>query len=117
SMSTQRRDLGPGGQRPGGGMGPMGRGMAMGMPVEKARNFRGTLKRFLAYFMPYKYRLLTVLIVAVIGTAFNIVGTKILGLAITRLFEGLLLKFRHVPGAQIDFTYIAQILLFLGVLY
>src|SRR5947209_20228248 len=118
-MSTERREMGPG--RPGGqggmGMGPMGRGMSMGMPVQKAKNFRGTLKRFLGYSMPYKYRLLAVLIAAVIGTIFNIVGPKILGLAITKLFEGLLLKFRHVPGAQIDFTYIAQILLFLGVLY
>src|SRR5947207_3040661 len=116
-MSTQRREMGPGGQRPGGGMGPMGRGMAMGMPVEKPKNFRGTLKRFLSYFMPYKYRLLAVLITAVIGTVFNIVGPKILGMATTKLFEGLLLKFRHVSGAQVDFNYIAQVLLILGVLY
>ena len=118
-MSTERREMGPG--RPGGqggmGMGPMGRGMAMGMPVQKAKNFRGTLYRFLGYFMPYKYRLLAVLTAAVIGTVFNIVGPKILGLATTKLFEGLVMKYRRVPGAQIDFNYIAQVLLILGVLY
>jgi len=118
-MSTERREMGPG--RPGGqggmGMGPMGRGMAMGMPVQKAKNFRGTLYRFLGYFMPYKYRLLAVLTAAVIGTVFNIVGPKILGLATTKLFEGLVLKYRHVSGAQVDFNYIAQVLLILGVLY
>jgi ATP-binding cassette subfamily B multidrug efflux pump len=118
-MSTERREMGPG--RPGGqggtGMGPIGRGMSMGMPVQKAKNFRGTLYRFLGYFMPYKYRLLAVLIAAVIGTIFNIVGPKILGLATTKLFEGLVLKYRHVPGAQIDFNYIAQVLLILGILY
>src|SRR5437870_5544618 len=118
-MSTERREMGPG--RPGGqggmGMGPMGRGMAMGMPVQKAKNFRGTLYRFLGYFMPYKYRLLAVLIAAVIGTIFNIVGPKILGLATTKLFEGLVMKYRRVPGAQIDFNYIPQVLLILGVLY
>ena len=117
-MSTERREMGPsrGGQG-GMGMGPMGRGMSMGMPVQKAKNFRGTLYRFLGYFIPYKYRLLAVLIAAVIGTVFNIVGPKILGLATTKLFEGLVLKYRHVPGAQIDFNYIAQVLLILGVLY
>jgi ATP-binding cassette subfamily B protein len=103
--------------RPGGGMGPMGRGMAMGMPVQKAKNFKSTFKRFLTYFMPYKYRLLAVLIAAIIGTIFNIVGPKILGLAITKLVDGLILKYKHVPGATIDFGYIGQILMLLAVLY
>jgi ATP-binding cassette, subfamily B, multidrug efflux pump len=114
-MSVERRT-----QRPGaggqGGMGPWGRG-GMGMPVQKAKNFRGTLTRLLGYFMPQKYRLLVVLVAAVIGTVFNIVGPKILGLATTKLFEGLLLRFRGVPGATVDFDYIRNILLFLLGLY
>ncbi|GAC1400364.1 MAG: hypothetical protein NVS4B7_11210 [Ktedonobacteraceae bacterium] len=96
----------------------MGRGMGgMGMPVQKAKDVRSTLKRLMGYFLPYKFRLLVVLIAAIIGTVFNIVGPKILGLATTRLFEGVVAKFRHVPGATIDFPYIAQVLMFLGVLY
>lgn len=97
-------------------MGPMGRG-AMGMPVQKAKNFRGTLKRFLGYFMPQKYRLIAVLVTAVIGTVFNIVGPKILGLATTKLFEGLVARFKGVPSAKIDFDYIDHVLLILAGLY
>nr|MDQ2885648.1 ABC transporter ATP-binding protein [Chloroflexota bacterium] len=112
-MSVERS-----GQRPAAGspMGPMGRG-AMGMPVQKAKDFRGTLKRFLGYFLPQKYRLIAVLVTAVIGTAFNIVGPKILGLATTKLFEGLVARFRGVPGAKIDFNYIGHVLLILAGLY
>ena len=115
-MSEERRTQRSGGQ---GGAGFMGRGPmgGMGMPVQKARDFKGTLKRLLGYFMPQKYRLLAVLVTAVISTIFTIVGPKILGLATTKLFEGLLLKFRGVPGAGVDFTYIRNVLLFLGVLY
>src|SRR5690348_15930342 len=95
-------------QRPGGPMGGFGRGPMgmMGMPVQKAKNFRATLFRLLGYFRRQKLRLLAVLLAAILGTVFNIVGPKILGLAITRLFEGFILKFNHVPGAAIDFPYI-----------
>src|SRR5262245_29066926 len=111
------------GQRPGGmAGGPMGgfRGGPMGgfgMPVQKAKNFRGTLLRLLAYFKPHTYRLLVVLVTAILGTTFNIVGPKILGLATTKLFEGFVLKLRHVPGAAIDFDYIGHVLEILLVLY
>ncbi len=112
-MSVERRETRPGGQ---GGMGWMGRG-GMGMPVQRAKNFRGTLIRLLGYFKPQKYLLLAVLVAAVLSTVFNVVGPKILGLATTKLFEGIVLKFRGVPGAGVDFTYIGQILLLLLLLY
>ncbi|HEV2653799.1 MAG TPA: ABC transporter ATP-binding protein, partial [Ktedonobacteraceae bacterium] len=112
-MSVERRNQSPTAGPP---MGPMGRG-AMGMPVQKAKDFRGTLKRFLGYFLPQKYRLIAVLVTAVIGTAFNIVGPKILGLATTKLFEGLVARFKGVPGAKIDFGYIGHVLLILAGLY
>ena len=109
------------GQRPGGGPmggGPMG---AMGRPVEKPKDFRKTFNRLLSYFAPYKIRLTAVLVAAIIGTVFNIVGPKILGLATTKLFDGLIAKYqafmRHQPAPGIDFTYIAQILLLLLGLY
>ena len=93
------------------------RGGGFGMPVQKARNFRGTLFRLIRYLAPQKYLLIAVLVAAILSTLFNIVGPKILGLAITRLFEGYVLKFRHVPGASIDFAYIDRILLILAGLY
>ncbi|TMD43138.1 MAG: ABC transporter ATP-binding protein, partial [Chloroflexi bacterium] len=76
-MSVERRAQQPGGMAGG----PMGRGGwgAMGRPVEKPKDFKGTLKRFLVYFVPQKYRLLVVLGAAILGTTFNIVGPKILG--------------------------------------
>jgi ATP-binding cassette subfamily B multidrug efflux pump len=118
-MSQDRASVGATGQqqRPVGG--PMGRGpMGMvGMPVQKAKDFRGTLFRLLGYFKPQKYLLIIVLFAAVLGTLFNIVGPKILGLATTKLFEGVEEKMKGVPGASVDFTYIAHVLLILGGLY
>jgi ATP-binding cassette subfamily B protein len=94
--------------------GPRG---GFGMPTQKAKNFRGTLLRLIDYFRPMKYQLIAVFVAAILSTVFNIVGPKILGLAITKLFEGFVLKARHVPGATIDFTYIDNILLLLAGLY
>ncbi|HKT38644.1 MAG TPA: ABC transporter ATP-binding protein [Ktedonobacterales bacterium] len=94
--------------------GPRG---GFGMPVQKAKDFRGTLFRLLRYFGPQKYYLIAVLVAAILSTVFNIVGPKILGLAITKLFEGFVLKIQHVPGATIDFAYIDRILLILAGLY
>jgi len=73
--------------------------------------------RLFGYFLPQKFLLLIVVGTAIIGSVFNIVGPKILGLATTKLFEGVLLKLRGVPGASVDFTYIAHVLLFLLGLY
>jgi ATP-binding cassette subfamily B multidrug efflux pump len=114
-MSIERREQRPGPMQ----AGPMGRGGwgAMGMPVQKAKDFRGTAMRLFGYFLPQKFLLLIVIGTAIIGSVFNIVGPKILGLATTKLFEGVLLKFRGVPGASVDFTYIAHVLLFLLGLY
>ena len=114
-MSVERREQRPGGMQ----AGPMGRGGwgAMGMPVQKAKDFQGTARRLLGYFLPQKFLLMIVLGTAIIGTVFNVVGPKILGLATTKLFEGLLLKFRGVPGASVDFNYIAHVLLILLELY
>jgi ATP-binding cassette subfamily B protein len=95
----------------------MGRGMAMGMPVQKAKDFKGTFTRLLGYFAPQKISLIAVLLAAIIGTVFNIVGPKILGLATTKLFEGIVAKYRGIPGAGVDFGYIGNILLLLVGLY
>src|SRR5579859_4870804 len=96
------------------GRGPMG---MMGMPVQKPKDFRGTFFRLLGYFKPQKGRLSVVFLTAILGTVFAIVGPKILGLATTKLFEGFILKLRHVPGAKIDFDYIGHIVLILIGLY
>src|SRR5947209_7920186 len=118
-MSVERREQRQASQQGG----PMGRGGwgAMGMPVQKAKDFQGTARRLLGYFLPQKYRLMIVLGTAIIGTMFNIVGPKILGLATTRLFEGIIAKYqaflRHQPAPGVDFGYIATVLLILLGLY
>jgi ATP-binding cassette subfamily B multidrug efflux pump len=99
------------------GRGPMGGGHRMGMPVDKAKDFRGTLRRLLAYLQPHRLRLLVVLTAAILGTIFSIVIPRILGTATTELFEGTMLKMRGVPGAAIDFDFITRILITLAFLY
>jgi ATP-binding cassette subfamily B protein len=137
-MSEERKRI-QSNQQGGMGRGPMG---AMGRPVEKAKDFKGTFRRLLGYFRTQKAPLIVVLVAAVIGTVFNIVGPKILGLATTRLFEGVLDKYKAykidqtigeklkqnptlyeqlhkqmVPIPDIDFHYIATVLLILIGLY
>lgn len=90
---------------------------AMGMPVEKPKDFKGTLKRLLGYIKPFKLQLTVVFITAILSNVFGILSPKIMGKAITKLFEGLMMKLSGVPGAQVDFAYIGQILLLLGGLY
>ncbi|HBQ85267.1 MAG TPA: ABC transporter, partial [Syntrophomonas sp.] len=58
-----------------------------------------------------------VLLMAILSTVFNIVSPKIMGKATTKLFEDLMLKFQHVPGAAVDFNYILHILYILAGLY
>ena len=114
-MSAERRDTRTEGSREGGLRGgPMG---PMGRPVEKAKDFKGTFKRLLGYLKPRRFGLLIVLLFAVLSTVFSIVSPKIMGKATTKLFEDLMLKYKHVPGAAVDFNYILNILLILAGLY
>ena len=68
--------------------GHMGGGRHM-MPGEKAKDFKGTMKKLMAYMGSYKIAILFVMLFAVGGTAFNIIGPKILGNATTEIFNGL----------------------------
>ncbi|XEC97811.1 ABC transporter ATP-binding protein [Paenibacillus tarimensis] len=98
------------------GFGP-GSGGPMGMPVQKAKNFKGTLRRLTAYLKPHQWRLLAVTITAVISTVFMIVSPKLLGNATTVLFDGMLSKMAGGSGAGIDFKAILDILGLLAGLY
>ena len=93
--------------------GPMGHG---GMrPGEKAKDFKGTIGKLLAYMGRYKIGLFFVLLFAAGSTVFNVFGPKILGNATTELFNGLVAKISGTGG--IDFGHIAQILLLLLGMY
>ena len=97
SMPTGRRR---------GGMGHPGRMMG---PAEKANDFKGTLKKFIAYMGIYKIALVFVVLFALGSTVFNIIGPKVLSQATTELFNGLVAKVNGTGG--IDFDIIAGILL------
>ncbi len=92
-----------------------GHGPAMGRPVEKAKDFKGTLRRLVKYLKPRRIQLSVVIIFAIISTMFSIVTPKIMGKATTKLFEGYFGKLNGTSG--IDFDYILNILIIVGVLY
>ncbi len=119
--------------------GPMGGGPMMGRPVEKAKDFRGTLMKLVQYLKPEKSSLILVFFLSVASTVFSIVGPKIMGKAITKLADGVLARYAYfiqlynaieekmplevinelkrqtIPG--FDFGYIGKILLLLVALY
>jgi ATP-binding cassette subfamily B protein len=92
-------------------------GPRMAMPVEKAKDFKVTFRRLVGYLKSYKIQLMLVLLATVLSSIFSILSPKILGLAITKLFEGMMLKLNHAPDVGIDYPYIVQILLILAGLY
>ena len=96
--------------------GPMGGGPHGGMGAgEKAKDFKGTIKKLMKYLSEYKIGLIFVLLFAIGSTIFNIAGPKILGKATTEIFTGLVGKVSGSSG--IDFEKIAHILIFLMCLY
>lgn len=114
SREQTEKKRGFGGPRRGHG-GPGGPGM--GMPVEKAKDFKGTLKRLIRYLRPHKVQLAAVLVMAILSTVFSIFSPKVMGKATTKLFEGIVAKIQGVPGAEIDFQYVWQIIMILIGLY
>ena len=94
---------------------PRGRGHGPRMSNEKAKDFKGTMKKLMAYLSTYKIGIFFVIVFAIGSTIFNIVGPKILGKATTEIFKGLVRKVSG--GAGIDFDKIAHIVLTLLCLY
>ena len=92
-------------RRPGGPM----------LPSEKAKDVKGAFKKLVAYMGSYRIGLIFVMIFAVAGTVFNVVGPKILSKATTEIFSGLMKKIQGSGG--IDFSLILRIILILVLLY
>lgn len=136
-MSEEKRP-----RRRGPGHGPMG---AM-MPAERARDFKGSLKRLSGYLKPHRVLLIVVALLSIAGVVLTIAGPKILGRATNILFEGVIGKqlppglgkeqiiamlkaagrdqmaemvagMNIVPGAGVDFAAIARVLITLVVIY
>jgi ATP-binding cassette subfamily B protein len=94
---------------------------ALGRPVEKPKNFKGTVLRLSRYLRPHALKLSLVFVFAIISTLFNIVGPKLLGQATTKIAQGLAAKYAayttHRPIPSLDFSYIGHIVLLLIGLY
>lgn len=91
----------------------MGHGPMQG--GEKAKDFKGTIKKLLKYMRRYYGAIAFVILFAIASTVFNIVGPTILGNATTEIFNGLVKKVQGTGG--IDFSKIRGILLTLLGLY
>ncbi|GMA61584.1 ABC transporter ATP-binding protein [Alicyclobacillus fastidiosus] len=91
---------------------PMGRGnFGHGrMPVQKAKDFKGTLRRLMKYFRPHRFRLMVVVLTTILSTVFSIVSPDLMGKATTLLFKG-------VMARDLKFAPIVHILVVLAVLY
>ena len=94
---------------------PRGMGRRGKMSNEKAKDFKGTTKKLMAYLSAYKIGIFFVVIFAIGSTIFNIAGPKILGKATTEIFNGLVRKVSG--GSGIDFTKIVHIVIILLCLY
>lgn len=103
SNSTERRPARPMGHGPG------------RMTGEKAKDFKGTIRKLIAYLGNFKIGVIVVLFFAVGSTVFNILGPKIMGTATTELASGLMAKISGTGG--IDFAAIGRILLLVMGLY
>ena len=90
---------------------------APGMPVPKAKNFKGTLTRLRSYLRPHHRVLAVVILAGAISTLFSVVGPKLLGNATTAIFEGYVAKRQGVPGGGINFTYVGTLLVQLVAMY
>jgi ATP-binding cassette subfamily B protein len=89
------------------GRGPMG---GFGMPVQKAKDFKGTLRRLTGYLEPHRAALIIVIVAGIVATLFSVIGPKMLGMATTKIFEGYLARAPGRPNARIDFGYVGGIL-------
>jgi len=102
SSPPPRRRMGPGSGPP-------------HMHGEKAKDFKGTMIKLMAYMGNYKYAMLCVLLIAVGGTVFAILAPRIMGQAITALYDGFMAQI--TDSGSIDFALIAEIVLLLLILY
>ena len=100
----QNKDINTAQPGPGGGA-----GAKLSVPGQKAKDFKGTWKRLIAYMDSYMPAIIIGLILAIAGTVFNIVGPGQLRIITDMITEGI--------TTGIDLAAIGQIGVILAVLY
>jgi ATP-binding cassette subfamily B multidrug efflux pump len=83
---------------------------AMQGPVSKADDFGTSAKRLAARMRPERFSLAAVVALGVLAVGFNVAGPKVLGHATDIIFDGIMGRFRGVPGAGVDFSALATVL-------
>lgn len=91
-------------------------GFGVPMIADKPKDFRGAVAKLLNYVAEYRNTLIVVILFAIASTVFSIVGPKILGQAVTLLYEGVIGQMTG-SGVGIDFSGIGNLLLLLTGLY
>ncbi|MCR5269215.1 MAG: ABC transporter ATP-binding protein/permease [Lachnospiraceae bacterium] len=85
-------------------------------PVEKAKDFKGSLKRLLKYLGVHKLSIFIVFVMAILSSLFGVLTPKVLSRAMNILYDG----FSEIIAGKapvIDFDTILKILILLGILY
>ena len=142
-MMGRPQGRGPGGRPQPGRGGPF---MGLSAPVERSKDFRGTLRKLLARLRPERFVIGVVVVLGALSVAFSVVGPKITGNAMNIIFDGvvgrtlpaglskeqaveflraqgkgqladLLAATNAVPGVGIDFTALAGVLAVAVVVY
>jgi ATP-binding cassette subfamily B multidrug efflux pump len=96
------------------GRGPMG---GFGMPVQKARDFKGTLRRLTGYLAPHRVAIAAVVAAGVLSTVFSVLGPKLIGMATTTIFDGYLARRSGAATGGIDWIALGRMVRMLLVLY
>src|SRR5690606_8547614 len=96
---------------------PRGGPHGMTMPVERAKDFKGTFKQLLRYLRPHMGALALVSLLACASTVFGIVSPRVMGHATTIIFEGFMERVQGVPGGGVDFAAIRRTVAILAALY
>ena len=91
-MSNQKQNNRP--------RGPMGHGMRGG--GEKAKDFKGTMKKLFNYIKPFKFTFLIGILCAVVSVCIMVIGPKIQGNIITEIAEGFMNKVQGKGGIDFD---------------
>ena len=73
-----------------------------GAPVEKAKDFKGSIGKLARYMSEYKLALVFVVIFAITSTVFNIIGPKLMGNATTEIFNGIIAKVNGTGDVNFD---------------
>ncbi len=85
-------------------------------PVEKAKDFKGGLKRLVSYLASHKVAITFVFFMAVCSSLFGVLTPKVLARAMDILYDGFI-EMTNGQKPVIDFDAILKILIVLGILY